>query len=624
MATSNSGKLLSDVTERIALTSGWSGLVRWSLALGRISNESTCAAERAIVAAQMSVDCESKREWLVRKLEWFRDDFQSQLGSDEERSILGAISFEWNWEEVSTLELLHLWPLVTLCDGGSQLPPEHARQALTIGRDAAEACALLCHKLNDDVLLSTCFNQVGASYAYLGDHDRARTYYQRALHLRVRLAERLPTIYRKFVAGTMNNLGNALWNSGDLDAAATTLTDALNIRSELAESGVPDMTADIAITENDLANVLLELGRQTDAGKYYLSALKRFQILAQSFPDTYLEECARTSFNIAMNTLLSGDSTLALKQVQGSLEFWRRAQPYPAQKQLPLVEALIGESKIQLSLGNVQESVDSVSESINILDLLAGMCPDRFGEHYASALNQFGACAGLRKDHPLARRAHEKALEIYEWVRKRVPTTKRNIKVGSTLCLLADVLIDAGDHDAARKKVEEALLIYSSLPDEAKNEVFFGALPSRDRLVLTDTIGGGDRAFTFPRFDGKITLNMGPAAFADPRNYPGQARGQTFIHELVHACQIQHTNMDLALLADAFASKVCEATSGNPYAYGPAGPDYSSFNLEQQAQIVSDWFAGAVPPGSNQTGIPKDINSPYFRYLSGNLRVGRF
>lgn len=160
--------------------------------------------------------------------------------------------------------------------------------------------------------------------------------------------------------------------------------------------------------------------------------------------------------------------------------------------------------------------------------------------------------------------------------------------------------------------------------DWANNEVFFGALPSRDRLVLTDTIGGGDRAFTFPRFDGKITLNMGPAAFADPRNYPGQARGQTFIHELVHACQIQHTNMDLALLADAFASKVCEATSGNPYAYGPAGPDYSSFNLEQQAQIVSDWFAGAVPPGSNQTGIPKDVNSPYFRYLSGNLRVGRF
>jgi hypothetical protein len=158
----------------------------------------------------------------------------------------------------------------------------------------------------------------------------------------------------------------------------------------------------------------------------------------------------------------------------------------------------------------------------------------------------------------------------------------------------------------------------------ANNEVFSGSLPPRDRLVLTDTIGGGNRAFVFPRFDGKITINMGPAAFADPRNYPGRSRGQTFIHELVHACQIQHATMDLALLADAFASKVCEETGGNPYVYGPAGPDYSSFNLEQQAQIVSDWFAGAVPPDSNQTGIPKDINSPYFRYITGNVRVGRF
>jgi predicted ABC-type ATPase len=160
--------------------------------------------------------------------------------------------------------------------------------------------------------------------------------------------------------------------------------------------------------------------------------------------------------------------------------------------------------------------------------------------------------------------------------------------------------------------------------DWANNEVFLGALPPRDRLVLTDTIGGGNRAFTFPRFDGKITLNMGSAAFADPRNYPGRARGQTFIHELVHACQIHHGNMDLGLLADAFASKVCEATGGNPYKYGPAGPDYSTFNLEQQAQIVSDWFAGAQPSGSNQTGVPKDTNSPYFRYVHNNVRIGRF
>lgn len=158
----------------------------------------------------------------------------------------------------------------------------------------------------------------------------------------------------------------------------------------------------------------------------------------------------------------------------------------------------------------------------------------------------------------------------------------------------------------------------------ANNEVFLGSLPPRDRLILTDTIGGGNRAFTFPRYDGKITLNMGEPAFNDPRNYPSGRYGQTFIHELVHACQIQHTSIDIALLADAFASKVCEATGGNPYTYGLAGSAYSDFNLEQQAQIVSDWFAGSVPSGSNQTGIPKDVNSPYFRYINENVRIGNF
>jgi hypothetical protein len=160
--------------------------------------------------------------------------------------------------------------------------------------------------------------------------------------------------------------------------------------------------------------------------------------------------------------------------------------------------------------------------------------------------------------------------------------------------------------------------------DWANAEVFLGALPPRDRLVLTDTIGGDNRAFTFPRFDGKITLNMGPASFADPRNFPGRPRGQVFVHELVHACQIEHAPMDLTLLADAFSTKICEVTGGNPYAYGPAGPDYSSFNLEQQAQIVSDWFSGGHPASSNQTGVPKDTNSPYFRYITGNVRIGRF
>ncbi len=160
--------------------------------------------------------------------------------------------------------------------------------------------------------------------------------------------------------------------------------------------------------------------------------------------------------------------------------------------------------------------------------------------------------------------------------------------------------------------------------DFADHAVFQGTLPPRDRIVLTDTIGGNDRAFTFPRFDGKITVNMGAACYDDPRTYrvdhpdPRKKRvyGETFVHELVHAWQIQHAPTDLGLLADALASKVCEATGGDPYEYGAAGPAFSEFNLEQQASIVAGWFAG-------RQGAALDPAGPYFRYVAQNIRTGQ-
>ncbi|WP_454625349.1 hypothetical protein [Bradyrhizobium cenepequi] len=168
--------------------------------------------------------------------------------------------------------------------------------------------------------------------------------------------------------------------------------------------------------------------------------------------------------------------------------------------------------------------------------------------------------------------------------------------------------------------------------DWANQEVFGGSLPPRERLWLTDTIGGGNRAFTFPRFDERISLNMGPTAFDDPRSYNGEntvsgTYGRTFIHELVHACQIHHAKTDLSLMADAFASKLCEVTGSNPYNYGPAGFEFTDQGLEQQAQVVGDWFVGFPQKAewnTNHTGHPKDPNSPYFRYIIENVRAGHY
>jgi hypothetical protein len=148
--------------------------------------------------------------------------------------------------------------------------------------------------------------------------------------------------------------------------------------------------------------------------------------------------------------------------------------------------------------------------------------------------------------------------------------------------------------------------------DWAQREVFAGTLPPRDQIVLTDTIAG-NRAFTFPRFDGKITLNMGLDGFTDPRLYrAGEAGyGAVFIHELTHAWQIYHTRMDINLLAKLFARELCKATGGDPYAITQVNLPFGEYGLEAQAMIVQTWFAEG-----------KDRMDWRFRYIVGNIWVG--
>ncbi|MFD9360092.1 hypothetical protein [Streptomyces sp. NPDC060031] len=153
--------------------------------------------------------------------------------------------------------------------------------------------------------------------------------------------------------------------------------------------------------------------------------------------------------------------------------------------------------------------------------------------------------------------------------------------------------------------------------DWANREVFAGTLPAKENIVLTDTIGAEDRPFTFPRYDGKITLNMGPNGFRAPRRFqlPGgdERDGEVFIHELCHAWQCEHTPAEIEWLADSILSSI-RPDAGN---YGAAGPSYGDFNVEQQAHIVADWFSG-------RRGPAKDPSSPYFRYIQQNIRTGQY
>jgi hypothetical protein len=153
------------------------------------------------------------------------------------------------------------------------------------------------------------------------------------------------------------------------------------------------------------------------------------------------------------------------------------------------------------------------------------------------------------------------------------------------------------------------------------NRVFRNTLPPQDSLTLTNLVApNGKSAFTIPSFDGSIMVNVGDECYQSPTTAALAGTryttpGQLFIHELTHAWQIAHSSLVPGL--------ACKRILNSDYDYG--GPDvpFGCYGVEQQAQIVDDWFGGTRSsighPGNTGRENPAD---PFFHYISDNIWLG--
>jgi len=158
--------------------------------------------------------------------------------------------------------------------------------------------------------------------------------------------------------------------------------------------------------------------------------------------------------------------------------------------------------------------------------------------------------------------------------------------------------------------------LHQSERDFANNAVFRGTLP--DRIFITNLIHydlDPTRYFTTPNIDGAVLVHLGDrytdGDLSTTVVMPGYAvPGQVLIHELTHAWQINQMGIP---------NVICEAAGGtHTYNPPPAGDDWNSFGLEQQAATVDRWFAGSL-----DTTNAKDEKSSYFPYIRDNIRLGR-
>lgn len=156
-------------------------------------------------------------------------------------------------------------------------------------------------------------------------------------------------------------------------------------------------------------------------------------------------------------------------------------------------------------------------------------------------------------------------------------------------------------------------------------KVFKGKLPI-ERIWITDLYNPGDngiaREFVIPAIDGSILVNMGKNFdhTLEP-DIQGRSKynkpGEVFIHELTHAWQIHFSSFVPGMLCKALFDTNYDYDKGKVSAHA----QWSSFNLEEQATIVNEWF------GDNNSTVgldsPNALNDNRFFYISQHIRLGR-
>ena len=159
------------------------------------------------------------------------------------------------------------------------------------------------------------------------------------------------------------------------------------------------------------------------------------------------------------------------------------------------------------------------------------------------------------------------------------------------------------------------------------NDVFKGTLAPIGNLWLTNLEGFGGRAVTLPGPSGNIYLNVGAYCMDHPlthieKSYPKP--GQLFIHELTHSWQIHHRSFVPGWVCEGAVAQAGNSLLKSAYKYGPAGQAWGEFNIEQQASIVDQWFAGTrLKSDGTLTKTPMSAADDYYPYIRDNIQKGR-
>ena len=151
--------------------------------------------------------------------------------------------------------------------------------------------------------------------------------------------------------------------------------------------------------------------------------------------------------------------------------------------------------------------------------------------------------------------------------------------------------------------------IYISNAIGAQNRPFTLTAPSVGQVVAstiaTSLFGPLATPFITTARPAFYIINFGSSGFA---NAGSLANLPTFIHELTHVWQAYQQTFPNGYIFNSLWHQVISGS--NAYSYTP-GQNWNSYNVEQQASLVQDWFSSGMSSTNSR-----------FTYIRNTIRTG--
>jgi len=188
---------------------------------------------------------------------------------------------------------------------------------------------------------------------------------------------------------------------------------------------------------------------------------------------------------------------------------------------------------------------------------------------------------------------------------------------------------------AKRIQLPTKIRLMSDTEYRIVSDVFEDTIPYRMRILVTDAAGEDGRPFTIPTSLISAILGMTLSDFTaglagvfataaggyissiinlaylinagDEYDALATSSQDTLVHETTHVWQGKNSTFALSYV---FNSVYNQCVMANAYAYAPGKP-WKSYNVEQQASIVEDWYMGGRSTGS-----------VLYPYITNNVRKG--